>query len=83
MRFSHTAEDPTSDPHLNLVDKSEEVRRLGMGRLLGDLVEKMHLQAHNTKSAPKLLVHATHDTGLAALLNTLDVFDDRLVVVSL
>ncbi|KZV74189.1 phosphoglycerate mutase-like protein [Peniophora sp. CONT] len=58
-------------------DKSEEVRRLGMGRLLGDIVEKMHLKTQSVNAAPKILVHSTHDTGLAALLNTLDVFDDR------
>lgn len=26
---------------------------------------------------PRILVHSTHDTALAGLLNTLDVFDDR------
>lgn len=26
---------------------------------------------------PKLLVHSTHDTALAALLSTLDVFDEK------
>jgi acid phosphatase len=58
-------------------DKTEEVRRLGMGRLLGDLVDKMQLKTQAPERAPKILVHSTHDTGLAALVNTLDVFDDR------
>lgn len=47
--------------------------------MLGDIVEKMHLKTQSTNAAPKILVHSTHDTGLAALLNTLDVFDDRRV----
>ncbi|KAH8115945.1 phosphoglycerate mutase-like protein [Phellopilus nigrolimitatus] len=67
-------------------DKTEEVRRLGMGRLLDDLSRKMVLKAAplalkgnaNVASAtPKLLVHSTHDTALAALLATLDVYDEK------
>lgn len=64
-------------------DKTEEVRRLGMGRLLADLSRKMHLKTNETASTPanervpKILLHSTHDTALAALANTLDVFDDR------
>ena len=53
-----------------------------MGRLLGDIVEKMHLKMHNSNANPKILIHGTHDTGLAALLNTLDVFDDRCAALS-
>ncbi|KAI0050927.1 phosphoglycerate mutase-like protein [Auriscalpium vulgare] len=63
-------------------DKTEEVRRLGMGRLLADLSRKMQLktqEGHNTSAerTPKILIHSTHDTALAGLANTLDVFDDR------
>ncbi|KIY70843.1 phosphoglycerate mutase-like protein [Cylindrobasidium torrendii FP15055 ss-10] len=59
-------------------DKTEEVRRLGMGRLLGDLSRKMHNKATQKDKDPlKILVHSTHDTGLAALASTLDVFDDK------
>ena len=52
-----------------------------MGRLLGDLVDKMQLktQEGSSEKTPKILVHGTHDTALAALTNTLDVFDDRFV----
>ncbi|ESK96267.1 acid phosphatase [Moniliophthora roreri MCA 2997] len=59
-------------------DKTEEVRRLGMGRLLDDLSRKMQHKVENGERDPlKILVHATHDTGLAALCSTLDVFDDK------
>ncbi|EJD05488.1 phosphoglycerate mutase-like protein [Fomitiporia mediterranea MF3/22] len=62
-------------------DKTEEVRRLGMGRLLDDLSHKMALKAAPASTAktnkPRILVHSTHDTALAALLATFDVFDDK------
>ncbi|KAJ3918747.1 histidine phosphatase superfamily [Lentinula edodes] len=59
-------------------DKTEEVRRLGMGRLLDDLSTKMqHKAAHGDKDPLKILVHSTHDTALAGLASTLDVFDDK------
>ena len=91
------------------IDKTEEMRRLGVGRLLGDLNRKMHASAlasgaapskadvtrnsklslkstltgsafhipNNITPSPRLLVHSTHDTALAALLSTFDVFDDK------
>ncbi|KAJ3866489.1 histidine phosphatase superfamily [Lentinula novae-zelandiae] len=59
-------------------DKTEEVRRLGMGRLLDDLSTKMqHKAVHGDKDPLKILVHSTHDTALAGLASTLDVFDDK------
>ncbi|KAG6865445.1 hypothetical protein C0991_002521 [Blastosporella zonata] len=59
-------------------DKTEEVRRLGMGRLLDDLTRKMQYKADNGSRDPlKVLVHSTHDTALAALCATLDVFDEQ------
>ena len=70
-------------PSMTLIlqtDKTEEVRRLGMGRLLADLSRKMHLKVNETERVPKLLLHSTHDTALAGLMNTLDVFDDRYVL---
>ncbi|KAF9523260.1 phosphoglycerate mutase-like protein [Crepidotus variabilis] len=58
--------------------KTEEVRRLGMGRLLSSLTTKMERKASKGASEPlKLLVHSTHDTAIAALCQTLDVFDDK------
>ena len=59
-------------------DKTEEVRRLGMGRLLSDLSHKMLSKAENGEEDPmKILIHSTHDTALAGLCSTLDVFDER------
>lgn len=58
--------------------KTEEVRRLGMGPLLSDLTRKMVAKAEKGVQDPlKLLIHSTHDTSLAALCSTLDVFDGR------
>ncbi|KAH7910360.1 histidine phosphatase superfamily [Hygrophoropsis aurantiaca] len=58
--------------------KDEESRRLGMGRLLADVSQKMQ---HKVKKGPqdpmKILVHATHDSTLAALCSTFDVFDEK------
>ncbi|KAG5654582.1 hypothetical protein H0H81_000107 [Sphagnurus paluster] len=60
------------------LDKTEEVRRLGMGRLLDDMTRKMQHKVDNGTQDPlKILVHSTHDTALAALCSTLDVFDDQ------
>jgi acid phosphatase len=65
---------------LALADKTEEVRRLGMGRLLDDMSRKMQSKAEHGSADPlKILVHSTHDTALAGLASTLDVFDDKCV----
>lgn len=48
-----------------------------MGRLLDDLQRKMQLKAEGRTKQPRLLVHSTHDTALAGLCQTLDVFDER------
>ncbi|KAK7046664.1 acid phosphatase [Favolaschia claudopus] len=59
-------------------DKTQEVRKLGMGPLLSDLSQKMANKAeHGAEDALKILVHSTHDTALAAMLSTLDVFDEK------
>ncbi|KDQ60184.1 hypothetical protein JAAARDRAFT_32565 [Jaapia argillacea MUCL 33604] len=58
--------------------KTEEVRRLGMGRLLGDLSRKMQHKAINGSQDPlKIAIHSTHDTGIAGLCETLDVYDEK------
>lgn len=58
--------------------RTEEVRRLGMGRLLDDLSRKMQNKVKlGDKDPLKILVHSTHDTGLAGLLSTLDVYDEK------
>ncbi|KDQ22366.1 hypothetical protein PLEOSDRAFT_1079741 [Pleurotus ostreatus PC15] len=58
-------------------DKTEEVRRLGMGLLLSDLSRKMSRKVSLGDQDPvKILVHSTHDTAIAALCSTLDVYDE-------
>ncbi|EIW77222.1 phosphoglycerate mutase-like protein [Coniophora puteana RWD-64-598 SS2] len=56
---------------------TEEARKLAMGPLLTELSRKMQDMVVAPEDAPKLLVHSTHDSGIAALLNTLDVYDQR------
>ncbi|KAF9255270.1 phosphoglycerate mutase-like protein [Marasmius fiardii PR-910] len=59
---------------------TEEVRRLGIGRLLESLSRKMqHKVDHGDKDPLKMLLHSTHDATLAAVCSTLDVFDDKKV----
>ncbi|PSR78600.1 hypothetical protein PHLCEN_2v7347 [Hermanssonia centrifuga] len=58
--------------------QSEEVRRLGMGRLLSDLSAKIEKKAQQGVADPmRILVHSVHDTTLASICATLDVFDKR------
>lgn len=65
-------------------DKTEEVRRLGMGRLLNDISNKMQRKVERGEKDPlKLLVHSTHDTAIAALCSTLDVYDEKYGVLFL
>lgn len=60
--------------------KTPEVRKLAMGRLLGELSRKMqHKASYGEKDPLKIAVHACHDTSLAGLCQTLDVFDGRYV----
>lgn len=63
-------------------DKTNEVRRLGMGRLFDDMLTKMAQKMARGEDDPlKLLVHSTHDTAIAAMHHTLDVFDNRSVFI--
>jgi len=49
-----------------------------MGPLLADLSQKMQHKVDRGAEDPlKILVHSTHDTALAALCSTLDVFDEK------
>ena len=59
-------------------DKMEEVRKLAMGRLLAEISAKMNQTvAGDDENPPRILIHCTHDTAIAGLLGTLEVFDDR------
>ena len=61
-----------------VTDKTEEVQRLGMGPLLSDMSRKMQEKIKNKTADPlKVLVHSTHDTTIAALASTFDVFDEK------
>ena len=52
-----------------------------MGPLLGDMIRKMqHKVEHGDKDPLKILVYSTHDTAIAGLCSTLDVFDDKYAV---
>ena len=56
----------------------QQYRRLAMGRLLNDLSKQLNEKAAHPSKAPlKLAVYSAHDTSLAGLLSTLDVFDNR------
>jgi len=51
-----------------------------MGRLLADMTTKMQHKIDRKESDPlKMLVHSTHDTAIAALCQTFDVYDDKCV----
>jgi len=58
--------------------KTEEVRRLGSGRMLNDISRKMNKKAVVGDEDPlKILIHSTHDSAIAELSQTLDVFDEK------
>ncbi|TEB31839.1 phosphoglycerate mutase-like protein [Coprinellus micaceus] len=59
-------------------DKTTEVRRLGIGPLFKDMLNKLDRKVDQGDKNPlKILVHATHDTAIAAIHQTLDVFDEK------
>jgi acid phosphatase len=62
--------------YAQLIVENETYRRLGVGPLLGDVIDRFTFAATNT-SAQKMALYGTHDTTIAALLATLGVFDDR------
>jgi len=58
--------------------KSEQGRRLGMGRLLADISTRMQTKIEKGDKDPlKALVYTTHDSTLAALCTTFDAFDNK------
>ena len=49
-----------------------------MGRLLADMSTRMQAKINQGDKDPlKLLVYSTHDSTLAALCSTFDVFDEK------
>lgn len=52
-----------------------------MGPLLSDLARKMQAKAEKGDTdSTKILIHSTHDTCLAGLSSTLDIFDEKYVL---
>jgi acid phosphatase len=56
--------------------ENETYRRLGVGPLLGDVLDRFTF-AISKPSPQKMALYGTHDTTVAAILSTLDVFDNR------
>ena len=55
-------------------------QRLGIGRLLGDLLQRIDKSKPNTvndSKREKIALYGAHDTSIGALLSTLDCFDGR------
>ncbi|ODH46715.1 hypothetical protein GX48_07171 [Paracoccidioides brasiliensis] len=68
--------------------ESNEYRKLGIGALIGDVVDRMvHTSVHGgwrpttngseSKAAVKFVLSGCHDTTIAAILNSLGAFDDE------
>ncbi|EEH38808.2 hypothetical protein PAAG_08535 [Paracoccidioides lutzii Pb01] len=68
--------------------ESNEYRKLGIGALIGDVVDRMvHTSVHGgwhpttngseSKTAVKFAISGCHDTTIAAILNSLGAFDDE------
>lgn len=56
----------------------KQYRRLAMGRFLDDVSDRLNAKASKPSSTPlKLAIYSAHDTSLAGLLSTLDVFDNH------
>jgi hypothetical protein len=52
-----------------------------MGPLLAEISRKMNQSISEAgENNPKILIHSTHDTAIAGLLGTLEVFDNRYLL---
>jgi len=57
---------------------SPELRRLGIGRVMDDVSQKMQRKASKKNEDPlKILVNCTHDTTIAGVLQTFGVYDQK------
>jgi acid phosphatase len=78
MSFSSNAGSNTADHPLDTV--SPELRRLGVGRVMDEVSQKMQRKALKTnEDSLKILVNCTHDTTIAGVLQTLGVYDQKCV----
>lgn len=65
----YKAEDPAT---------RQQFRRLAMGRFLGEVSERLNAKAAYPASTPlALAVYSAHDTSIAGVLSTLEVFNNR------
>lgn len=78
FHFSSNAESNSANHTLDTV--SPELRRLGVGRVMDEVSQKMQKKALKmNKDAPKILVNCTHDTTIAGVLQTFGVYDQKWV----
>lgn len=56
--------------------ENEVYRRLGIGPLLGDVLDRF-TYAEKTLTSQKMALYGAHDTTVAGILSTLGVFDNR------
>ena len=59
-----------------LIEENETYRRLGIGPLFGDILDRFTF-ATKTPSSQKMALYGTHDTTVAAILATMGVYDNR------
>ena len=70
----------TSVPHhpqSNLPIENETYKRLGVGPVLGDVVDRFTAATKSPSSLQKMALYGTHDTTIGAVLCTFGVFDSR------
>jgi acid phosphatase len=70
---------PTPPPPTNTTNlvENELAQRLGIGPLLGDVLDRFTYASTNPRSPQKLALYGGHDNTLGPLLSALGVFDNR------
>ena len=80
MNVKVDAGSPSSSSSSSLFSKKTKSKPKGKDNSgNGDLITSADDEAADAIPPPKILVHGTHDTAVAALLATLDVFDEKCV----
>lgn len=70
-------------PKRDLDAVSPELRRLGIGRVMDDVSQKMQRKAlKKNEDQLKILVNCTHDTTIAGVLQTFGVYDQKWVLTT-
>jgi len=73
-----TSVPPTRRSQPNLPIENETYKRLGVGPVLGDIIDRFISATKSpSSSAQKMALYGTHDTTIGAFLCTLGVFDSR------